>query len=145
MILKNFAILILAHLLGDIIFASYRLSLLKRRKGFLFQLLGLGVHALIHALFAGIFLIVAGANWARGALLIFVIHYMIDLIRSSAEKKIFGYGQVYVKRSEFIAWVKGKSDNPEKMNIRNLRTWFLLNFLDQGAHLVSLYVIAHYV
>ena len=66
MMLKNFAILILAHVLGDVVFASYRISLLKRKKEFIFQLLGLGVHALIHALFAGIFLLWAATDFARG-------------------------------------------------------------------------------
>ena len=108
MILKNFAILILAHFLGDVVFASYRISRLKRKKAFLFQLSGIGLHSLIHAIFAGIFLFLVNGSWMRGALLIFTIHYLIDLIRSSVEKRIFGHGDVYVKRSEFVAWVRGR-------------------------------------
>jgi len=144
-ILKNFAVLLLAHLLGDVLFASYRISRLKRRREFRFQLLGIGIHALVHALFAGIFLFVLGSAWKKGALFLFIVHYLIDLMRSSVEKRIFGYGEVYVRRSEFMAWLKGITDNPEKMNIRSLRTWFIINFLDQGAHLAGIYAIARII
>ena len=74
--------------------------------------------------------------------MVFVIHYLIDLIRSSTEMKLFGVGKVHVKRSEFKEWVTGKSRNPNKMNLKNLRPWFLINILDQGCHVISLYVIS---
>jgi hypothetical protein len=141
-IFKPFALLLTAHLLGDVFFTSYRLSLLKRSSTGVTQVLGIALHCCVHALFAGILLILADRLWLRGAVLVFVFHFLIDLIRSSVEKRKFGPNRIHVKRSEFMAWISGKSDNPAKMNMRNLRPWFLINILDQGAHVVSLLAIA---
>jgi hypothetical protein len=55
---------------------------------------------------------------------------------------MFGTGKVYVKRSEFKEWVTGKSKNPNKMNLKNLRPWLMINIIDQGCHLISLYFIS---
>jgi hypothetical protein len=67
---------------------------------------------------------------------------MIDLVRSSVEKRRFGHGRIYVRRSEFVAWIRGRSPDRVKMNLRNLGPWFLINILDQSAHLGSLVLIA---
>jgi len=81
----------------------------------------------------------------KGALLIFAVHFIIDVIRCRVEIKLFGPNLIYVKRSEFMDWIKGKSKNPEKMNMRNLWPWLMINIFDQGLHLGGLYVIAQIV
>ena len=137
-----FVLLIIAHLLGDVAFASHKLALLKRSPAYLSRCLGLVIHSFIHGFLSGLLLYFGNYNWLRGAVLVFVIHYLIDLIRSSTEMKLFGVGKVHVKRSEFKEWITGKSRNPNKMNLKNLRPWFLINILDQGCHVISLYVIS---
>jgi hypothetical protein len=139
---RVFWLLLISHLLGDILFTSYRLAVLKRSSAFPAQLLGVGCHCLVHAVLAGVLLSLNHLSWLRGALMVFVFHFMIDLARSSVEKKMFGQGRIYVRRSEFVAWIRGKSENRAKMNFRNLKPWLLINLLDQGAHLGSLLVIA---
>lgn len=139
----TFFLLLLAHLLGDVIFPSYRLSLLKRDSRIPSRLLGIGGHAVIHACFAALLLFAGGGLWVKGACLVFVLHFAIDFGHSRIDIALYGPGHVFVKRSEFLRWISGKGDNPEKMNLKNLRTWFLTLFFDQVAHLVSLFFIAN--
>jgi hypothetical protein len=139
---KVFWFLLISHLLGDMLFISYRLAVLKRSSAFSAQSLGVGCHCLIHAVLAGVLLGLNQLPWLRGALMVFAFHFVIDLARSSVEKKRFGHGRIYVRRSEFLAWILGKSENRAKMNFRNLKPWIFINLLDQGAHLGSLLVIA---
>jgi hypothetical protein len=143
--LRVFGLLLIAHFCGDIIFASYRLAVLKRSSALPDQILGLAGHCCIHAFLAGIFLILAGFPWIEGAVLVFVFHFLIDFVRSSVDRERFGSGNVYVKRSEFVAWISGRSENRSKMNLRNLGPWFMINLLDQGAHMASLLIIATFV
>ena len=58
------------------------------------------------------------------------------------ERKKYGQGRIHVKRSEFVAWVLGKSENSAKMRFSNLRPWFFINMADQGAHVVGLLGVA---
>ena len=140
--LKVFGLLLIAHFCGDILFASYRLAVLKRSSALPTQMLGVAGHCGVHALLAGILLFLARLPWIKTAVMVFTFHFVIDFVRSSVEKAIFGPGNIYVRRSEFVAWISGRSKNRSKMNIRNLRPWFLINLLDQGAHIASLLIIA---
>jgi hypothetical protein len=137
-----FFLLVLSHVLGDVVFTSYRLAVLKRSSAILGQLLGVGCHGLVHAALAGMLLRAGGFSWLRGAILVFVFHFIIDLVRSGVEKRRFGHGRIYVRRSEFVDWICGKSSDRAKMNLRNLGPWFLINILDQSAHVGSLALIA---
>ncbi|MFH1123226.1 MAG: DUF3307 domain-containing protein, partial [Pseudomonadota bacterium] len=145
MIFKSFILLLTAHLLGDVLFNSYRLALLKRSSGFLLQAIGVACHSGVHVFFAAILLFLGDRPWIRGGLLVFALHFLIDLIRSSVEKGRFGHGRIHVKRSEFFAWVLGKGENSAKMRFSNLRPWFLINMADQGAHVVGLLGVASLV
>ncbi|MFC1863870.1 DUF3307 domain-containing protein [Thermodesulfobacteriota bacterium] len=138
----QFIWLLIAHLLGDVIFNSYGLAILKRTPGVLNQIIGVGTHSLIHAVFAGMLLRSVEYNWLLGAALVFIQHFLIDYIRAITEMKLFGPGKVYVKRSEFLEWIIGKSDNPNKMNLKNLRPWFMINILDQASHVICLLIIS---
>ena len=109
---------------------------------FLNQVVGVGSHCGIHAFFAGTLLFLGNRLWIRGVLLVFVLHFFIDWIRSSVERSRFGYGRIHVKRSEFFAWVLGKGENSAKMRYSNLRPWFFINMADQGAHVVGLLGLA---
>jgi len=140
--LKIFFILWASHLLGDVVFASHRLAILKRTASFLSQLKGQTSHCLIHGFLAGLLLFTWNYNWIKGAILVFCAHLIIDLVRSNTEIKLFGEGKLQVKRPEFIEWISGKTGNPDKMNFRNLRTWLLINMLDQVSHIISLYFIS---
>jgi hypothetical protein len=142
--LKVLGLLLVAHFCGDILFASHRLAVLKRSSGLSNQLLGLVGHCCIHAFVAGIILFLARSPWIRATTMLFVFHFLIDFARSSLERHRFGPGIVYVKRSELVAWISGRSEDRSKMNIRNLRPWLLINLLDQAAHLASLLIIATY-
>jgi len=135
-----FILLLVSHLIGDGIFTSSRLAILKRNSGFFYQVLVIGCHTTIHAFFAGLLLLLAGRHWIKAALLVFALHFFIDFMRSRVEIRQFGSGRLYVRRSGFIAWVLGA--NRDLMNKTKLGSWFLINILDQGAHLASLYAIS---
>jgi hypothetical protein len=143
--LKIFFILWAAHLLGDVAFASHRLAILKRTASFLSQLKGQISHCLIHGFLAGLLLFIWNYNWIKGSILVFCAHLIIDLVRSNIEIKLFGEGKIQVKRLEFIEWISGKTGNPDKMNYRSLRSWLLINMLDQGSHIISLYFISFFL
>jgi len=140
--LKVFGLLLMAHVCGDILFASYRLAVLKRSSALSAQMFGVAGHCCVHALLASILLFLARMAWTKTALMVFAFHFVIDFVRSSVERQIYGPGNIYVRRSEFVAWISGRTEDRSKMNMRNLRLWFLINLLDQGAHLASLLIIA---
>jgi len=142
MTLSTFFLLLAAHVMGDAVFTSYRLAVLKRSQGLSDQLLAISYHSTVHGLFAGLFLLVLGKLWLKGALLVLALHFAIDFLRCRVEVKLYGPGRIHVKRSELIGWISGKSKEPEKMKMSNLWPWFLIHLLDQGAHLGSLYGIA---
>jgi hypothetical protein len=133
--------------MGDVVFGSHKLAVLKRGTGVFPQLSGQMIHGLIHGLMACIMLYLCPGrvDWLKGAFYLFCIHIFIDIVRSNIEKRLFGPGKVHVKRSEFIEWIRGKSTNPEKMNFNNLRLWLIINILDQLSHLISLYIIAQFL
>jgi len=142
MALNTFLLLIISHVLGDVVFTSYRLAVLKRNSEFSNQILAVGFHCTVHALFVGLLLLLFGGPWLKAALLVFVAHFLIDFLRCRVEIKLFGPDRIYVKRSELIAWVSGKAKDREKMRISRLWAWLMIHALDQSAHLGSLYGIA---
>ena len=137
--MNPFILLLASHLIGDGIFTSSRLAVLKRNSGLLHQVLAIGCHTTIHAFFAGLLLLLAGGTWVKAAFLVFALHFLIDLVRSRVEIRLFGSGRLCVRRSEFISWILGA--NRDLMNKSKLGSWFLINILDQGAHLASLCAI----
>jgi hypothetical protein len=128
--------------MGDAVFTSYRLAVLKRSQGLSDQLLAISYHSTVHSLFAGLFLLVLGKLWLKGALLVLALHFAIDFLRCRVEVKLYGPGRIHVKRSELFAWISGKGKELEKMKMSKLWPWFLIHLVDQGAHLGSLYGIA---
>ncbi len=142
MTLNTFLLLIMSHVMGDAIFTSYKLAVLKRSRGLSAQLRAISYHSAVHALFAGLFLLVLGRLWLKGALLVLTLHFAIDFLRCRVEIKLYGPSRIHVKRSELFAWISGKSKEPEKMKVSKLWPWFLIHILDQGAHLGALYAIA---
>ena len=138
--MNPFLLLLISHILGDGIFTSSRLATIKRNSEISHQVLAIGCHTSSHAFFAGLLLLLAGGTWVKAAFLVFVLHFLIDLVRSRVEIRQFGPGRLYVRRSEFIGWISG--GNTELTNKNKLRSWFLINILDQGAHLASLYAIS---
>ena len=142
MTLNIFFYLLVSHVLGDTIFTSYRLAVLKRSQRLSDQVLAISCHSGVHALFVGLFLFILGRLWLKGALLVLAIHFSIDFLRCRVEMRLFGPGRIHVKRSELFAWISGSSGDQEKMQMSKLWPWFLIHLLDQGAHLGSLYGIA---
>ena len=142
MSLTTLTILVVSHVLGDVIFTSYRLAIRKRNARLLRQAVYIGYHALVHAVLAASLLLLFGGPWWQAALLILVVHFLIDLVRCRVEIAMFGAGRLYVRRSELFAWVSGKPVDRAKMNLRNLRPWLLIHLVDQGSHLASLIVVA---
>jgi len=140
-----FVFLFAAHLFGDVFFSFHRISVLKRSDVFFLRLAGLTSHCTIHALFAGLFLFFIGSPWLKAALLVLGAHFVIDFIRTGVEIRLFGFGDIYVTRSEFNSWVFGKSKDPDKMNMKNLWPWLSINVLDQTAHTASLYYVARII
>ncbi|MBN1906522.1 MAG: DUF3307 domain-containing protein [Deltaproteobacteria bacterium] len=137
----------MAHILGDVVFGSHKLAILKRGSGCLSQASGQMIHGLIHGFMAGVMLYLCPGiqDWLKGALYLFCIHVLIDVIRSNIEKRLFGSGKVHVKRSEFIEWIRRKTKDPEKMNFNNLKIWLLINILDQVSHMISLCIITQFI
>ena len=142
MTLNIFFFLIVSHLLGDVVFTSYRLAVLKRSQRLSDQILAISFHSGVHALFAGLLLLILGRLWLKGALLVLAIHFSIDFLRCRVEMRLFGPGRIHVKRSELFAWISGNSGDQKKMQMSKLWPWFLIHLMDQGAHLGSLYWIA---
>ncbi|UCE81925.1 MAG: DUF3307 domain-containing protein [Deltaproteobacteria bacterium] len=142
MTLNTFLLLLLSHVLGDVVFTSYRLAVLKRNSEPFNQILAIGCHAGVHAFFAGLLVFVFGGLWLKAALLVLALHFLIDFLRCRTEIRLFGSDRIYVKRSELFAWISGNRQDPDKMRMSKLWPWFLIHFLDQGAHLGSLYGIA---
>jgi hypothetical protein len=142
MTLNVFFFLLVSHVLGDAIFTSYRLAVLKRSQRLSDQVLAIICHSSVHALFAGLLLLILGRLWLKGALLVLALHSGIDFLRCRVEMRLFGPGRIQVKRSELIAWISGKSGDQGKMSMSNLWPWFVIHLMDQGAHLGSLYGIA---
>ena len=142
MTLNIFLVLVVSHVLGDVVFTSYRLAVLKRSQRLSDKVLAISCHSSVHALFAGLLLVILGRLWLKGALLVLAIHFGIDFLRCRLEMRLFGPGRIHVKRSELIAWISGSSEDQEKIQISKLWPWFLVHLMDQGAHLGSLYGIA---
>ena len=110
--MSPFILLLISHVLGDGIFTSSRLAIIKRNSGLSSQVLAIGLHTGIHALFAGFLLLVVGRLWLRAALLVFALHFIIDYIRCKVEIRLFGPGRLLLRRSEFLALILGnKKDN----------------------------------
>ena len=145
MTLNTFFFLLIPHVLGDVVFTSYRLAVLKRSQRISDQLLAISFHSSVHAFFAGLILLVLGRLWLKGAVLVFSLHFAIDFLRCRAEMKLFGSGRIHVKRSALFACVSGSGGNSEKMSVRKLWPWLLIHVLDQTAHVGSLYWIASVV
>jgi hypothetical protein len=141
MLLNTLFLLLVSHVLGDVILTSYRLAVLKRNPDLFDQIRAVGYHSSVHAFCAGALLLVFGGPWLKAAMLVLILHFMIDFLRCRVEMRLYGPGRLYVKRSELFAWISGKSKDPEKMKISKLWPWFMIHFLDQGAHLASLYGI----
>ena len=142
MTLNTFFFLLVSHVLGDATFTSYGLAVLKRSQRLSHQVLAIICHSSVHALFAGLLLLILGRLWLKGALLVLAIHSGIDFLRCRVEMRLFGPGRIQVKRSELIAWISGNSGDQEKMSMSKLWPWFVIHLMDQGAHLGSLYGIA---
>ena len=142
MTLTIFFFLLVSHVLGDVIFTSYRLAVFKRSQRLSDQILAISCHSSVHALFAGLLLFILGRLWLKGALLVLAIHFGIDFLRCRVEMRLLGPGRIHVKRSELFAWISGNSRDQEKMQMSKLWPWFLIHLMDQGAHLGSLYGIA---
>ena len=142
MTLTTFLLLIVSHVLGDVIFTSYRLAVLKRNSGLSTQILAVGFHSFVHALFAGMLLLLIDKFWLKAALLVLVAHFSIDFLRCRVEMKLFGTDRIYVKRSELMAWISGNARDSEKMKISKLLPWLMIHILDQSFHMASLYGIA---
>jgi hypothetical protein len=142
MTLKIFALLLLSHVLGDVVFTSYKLAVLKRNPDLRSQIVAIGGHSSVHALLAGLLLFIFRGPWLIAPILVLTLHFLVDFIRCRTEMKLFGSGKLYVKRSELFDWLRGESKDPERMNIRNLWPWILIHALDQGSHLLCLLGIA---
>ncbi len=83
--MNPFSLLLISHVLGDGIFTSSRLAILKRNSGLFYQVLAIFCHTSIHAFFAGLLLLLAGGHWLKAALLVFALHFLIDFTRSRVE------------------------------------------------------------
>ena len=74
--LKIFLALLIAHVLGDIIFTSHYLAFKKIKSSLFNQLLGLICHGGIHFLLSGALLYIIGSEWLKGALGVFLLHFL---------------------------------------------------------------------
>jgi hypothetical protein len=140
-----FLLLLMSHVLGDGVLTSNRLAVLKRNSGLIDQIIAIGFHTGIHAFFAGLFLLMVGRDFLKAALLVFFLHFFIDFFRCRMEIRLFGPNRLFLTRSEVMTWIFG--NNKDHLNIDKSKVWpwLVLNILDQGAHLASLYVISRVV
>jgi len=140
-----FLLLLLSHILGDVIFASNRLAVLKRKSGIFDQILANGWHTSLHAFFAGLIFFLADREWVWPSLLVFSFHFLIDFIRCKVEIHFFGPGRVLLTRKEVMVWIFRRKKALRNIPKGTLAPWFLINFTDQAAHLCSLYAISEVV
>lgn len=139
--MNPFALLLVSHFLGDAVVTSSGLSRRKRDESLSGQVLALGLHVSIHASIAGLLLALAGMPWVLAATWVFVLHFLIDFARCRTEIRMLGYGKIFMSRPEIISWLFKKGKGNPGVDKGKLRPWLLLNILDQGAHVVSLYFI----
>ncbi len=140
-----FLLLLMSHVLGDGVLTYNRLAIIKRNSGLSSQVLAIGLHTGIHALFAGFLLLVVSRLWLRAALLVFALHFIIDYIRCKVEIRVFGPGRLLLRRSEVIAWIWGTNKDQLNIDTSELGPWVLINILVQVVHLSSIYVISQVV
>jgi hypothetical protein len=140
--MNPFLLLLMSHILGDVIFASNRLAVLKRKPKLLGQVFANGFHSCIHAFFAGLFFFMAGRGWVWAFLLVLAFHFLIDFNRCSIEKRLFGLSRELLGRKEVMALIFKRKKAPKNIPASTLIPWFLVNISDQAAHLGSLYVIS---
>lgn len=143
--MNTFFLLLTSHILGDGIFTSSRLAKLKRSNRLFSQVIATGAHTGVHTIWAGLILFLTGRPWFYGAFMVFGLHFLIDLIRCRVDIRWFGAGRLYLTRSEFMVWLKVTKGDRARIDKDKRRSWFLINILDQGAHLGSLYVISKVV
>ncbi len=136
-----FLLLLMSHVLGDGVLTSNGLAVLKRNSGLIGQIIAIGLHTGIDAFFAGLFLLMVGRDFLKAALLVFFLHFFIDFVRCKVETRLFGPGGVLLRRAEVMAWIWRTNKGQQNIDNSKLRPWFLINTIDQGAHLVSLYEI----
>jgi hypothetical protein len=139
--MNPFLLLLLSHILGDGVFNSSRLARLKRRSHPGLQTLALASHTAVHALIAGLLLFAAQGAWLWGAFLVFAAHFLIDFTRCRMEFSIFGPEGLVLTRMEALAWIRCGGRDLPLLDKKDFRPWLFLNLGDQGAHLVSLYLI----
>ena len=140
-----FLLLLMSHVLGDGVLTSNRLAVLKRYSGLIDQIIAIGLHTGIHAFFAGLFLLMVCRDFLKAALLVFFLHFLIDLIRCRVEISLFGPGRLLLRRSEFMALILGNKKDNLNIDKSELGPWVLINILDQVVHLSSIYVISQVV
>ena len=142
--LKIFLLLVLSHILGDVVFSSHRISLLKRSSIFHKQVFGHLSHVFIHSFFVSVLLVFFTENliWLKAAACVFAIHITVDILKTSLERKLYGADRIVMKRPEIIEWITGKNSNSSLNNKEAILEWALINFLDQTFHIAGMYVIA---
>ena len=136
-------LLLISHVIGDGFLGSKKFAELKRDSRFSYRLIAVTAHTIPHALIAGLLMLLVGYPWLKVALLVFVLHFLIDFIRCQVDMKLFGIGGLNF--SETLSYALGVRRDDKKPDGKTLRTWSTINILDQTAHVASLYAIAKMV
>ena len=80
-----FIFLLTGHFLGDVTFNSRKLASLKRSGDVISQFYGQTGHSLIHGFLVAVLLLLGNHDWIIGSVSVFILHFLIDLVRASLE------------------------------------------------------------
>ncbi len=141
--MNYFIALYISHLMGDVFAYSPSLSEAKRSEKPGRKFTGIFLHCLIHSILVLLWFHVLSLDFAlSAAIYIFIVHSLIDSSRIFAETILFDQKTVILKRKDAITLLLNRNRLRGDSETRYYRNWLLINFSDQGLHILSIMAFA---
>lgn len=137
-----FLLLIGSHVLGDVVLSSSQLAVVKRSATPVRQAGAVFAHSGMHGVLAYVLLLVGYRSMPVSGLLVFGAHFLIDWTRCRYEMGRFGADRLVVDRGQGLVQLMRPGSWPAFFEAPQHRAWLWINLVDQGAHVVSLYLIS---
>jgi hypothetical protein len=133
-------LLLSAHICGDFLLYSPQMSSAKRVPDFNRRLKAIAIHCLYHSLIIIFMLWIAAYPFffmIRAALIIGLMHFIIDISRIYLEGRIFDKKDFTIlNRKDFFSFLAGnKNTDCAPFMKKYLRRWVITNLIDQGSHI----------
>ena len=141
--MKLFLLLMAAHICGDVLIYSPKLSAAKRAEGMTKRMKATFFHCLNHFLLIVCFLILFSYAFSFSlfaAVCIAGAHFLIDITRIHIEDGIFNKKElVIIKKKDLLRYLLGHKDTELAPFIKRYgMKWLFLNVLDQGFHVSTI-------